>query len=1332
MKERFILLAFFLLPVAWCCRARQSRFYGRGELTCNLITDMCRDSNGFIWIGTANGLNKFDGWTFTHYFHKETNESSLLSNYVYSLCVDSKKTLWIGTNRSLQRYLPYEDAFRPVHFPHDLQPSVEDIIELHTGEIWIATSGKGVFAVDRQSMTAVEMHDVNRACGNLLLDNIYEDSSHTIWIPVPPNKVLRITAGEVAGNAGFQMLEAPGFIHSFAEDDKGRLFASFQSGIGMWEPLARKFIPLKNLAGHLLKPKILCGRKGIVYVGTFGRGLGYIDPQTLEIRKMSGIENRDINLEKIKVESLIEDRDGNLWAGCFRKGLLMVPNESSLFDFRDFSDMEHQSGDCISSIYKDSEGIVWAGAENGEMMKVHEDGRIAASYPAANAIASLFEDSDHTFWVGTGYGGLLQFDRSSGSYRHTPGTNGAYIKSIVEDKEKNVYFSIFGGGFMQYSLPTRKRRLIAENTPTTGGRSLKNNFINKLMTDSKGRIWAGHYKGVDCYDPQADTFLKLGCDSALRTTICYSLLEDSLGTVWMGTNNGLFGYHHESGRFVHYSTDDGLPDNVICGLVKDRRGNIWCSTFRGICRIHCRDGVMYSYLSGSGLFDREYSRGVYFQCSEGEAYFGGVYGITRFIPDSIQNREIAAEPMLTLLALNNRPVSAHTFSGGRPISHTVFSEASALHLSYRDNTFAMDFSMMNYRDPENILYEYRLEGANDEWYQTATGSNRIIYNRLPPGNYMFHIRACDNGVYSPVKSFAIIITPPWYASPAAKAGYTVLLLGFIGTFCYFLHHWLRKVHQEEINEEKLKFFINISHEIRSPMTLIISPLTMLMKKDYDEATLKAFRSMYRNANRIVRLLNQLLDIRRIDKGQMKMTCSEVNLVSFIEELLGIFEYQADKRAISLRFEHAAEYLPAWIDRNNFDKVLINLLDNAFKFTPEGGEITLSLECKVRDNRKGHPRSYAEISIKDSGIGLDEKNSDRIFERFYQDSPLSSSGSGIGLNLCKTLIELHHGAITAGNRKETQGSCFTITIPLGNEHLGKDEMVAQDFSPRLALEQNMYCEMEPHTKQSGRKTGTGYKILVIDDDREICHYLQQELISHYRVITCSNGTEGLQKALDTLPDLIVSDVIMAGMDGFTLLKKIKTNANISHIPVILLTSQAEYGNRMKGWDKGADAILTKPFNLEELLLLCSNLIAGRRHLKGKFAGFQDQKEKVKPVELKSNDEQLIERLMSAINRNMGNPHFNVELLAEEAGISRVQLHRKLKEIAGIPAGEFIRNIRLKQAATLLKTRKTNISQVAYAVGYTNPSLFSVAFKKFYGFSPTEYLDKTSGDAGESIA
>lgn len=1324
MRKLFFLFIFLL----FFCRygySENSRFYDSGQLTCNLMTTICQDARGFVWIGTEYGLNKFDGVQFTQYLNKENDATSLLGNIVRELFVDRDQRLWVGCSNGLQYYLPEKDVFCTVPFEENLTPSVAEIVQLQNGEIWLVATGRGLFKVDRENNKVVALGEINKICGTQSINHIYEDRFNRIWISTDRQGLVCLDASG-RKKAVYKTPDLPGNLAGIVlEDKEGALFVTVAGTVLMFDEVSSTFIPfrVKDRQGIDIREMTLT-KDGVIYLGTYGKGVYSINKEKRLLTPVENIHTPFLNMNTAKVVAITEDRNQNLWLGCFQKGIVMIPNRPVVFGFWNLSEKGYDMGDIITSIYQDSQGFVWAGLENGGLFKFNAEGEIIDHIATSQTVISIFEDSNHTFWIGTYYNGLAQLDTRTGQCHFLPQIGKCRIKSLTEDSRKNLYISVFGEGLKGYHLPTGTTWNPGEKAPETR-KMMKNRWVNVLLCDSKDIIWIGHYKGISCYDARSDRFVEIEGDSILNTRVCYSLLEDHNGNIWIGTNNGLYMWNRSSRSFMLYSTDDGLSNNVICGLAEDKEGNIWCSTFKGINQIKIAESRIINYYTGNGLIDKEYSRGVYFYDKEDNIYFGGSNGITRFSPALIMPEKFLQEVMIMNMYLGNQPITSETFSGGKKVIEGILMDAKNFRLSHEDNTFTFEFSTMDFREPENIHYEYRLKELSTVWNITLSGVNRITYSHLSPGNYTLEVRACENGTYTPVKQVGIHISPPWYQTTVAYICYLLLLVVFGMQFYYLL----KRKQREEINEEKLKFFINISHEIRSPMTLIISPLETLLRREYDEPTTKALRSIYKNANRIVGLINQLLDIRRIDKGQMKIHCSETDIVGFIDDLFQAFDYQAEKRGIQFTFEHTLKELPVWIDRNNFDKVLVNLFSNAFKYTPDGGEITVCLSAGVNKKESGVLRNYAEIMIMDTGPGIDESKLEKIFERFYQASAELSStpiGFGIGVNLCRLLVGLHHGTVVASNRKDVKGSCFTIRIPLGNNHLKKEEMVEHSLENRMVLQSHPYELEKPEKKKIGRSK-TNYRVLVVDDDDEVREFLQMELGGIYRVMTAKNGNEGLRLALAQLPDLIVSDVVMPEMDGFTLVKKLKGNGNTSHIPVILLTSKAEHPDRIQGLDKGADAYLTKPFIVEELSTMIASLIANRLLLKGKFSGAQDQEDKVRTVEMKSNDEILMERVMKVVNDYLDNSELNVEMLAEQVGLSRVQLHRKLKELTGIPASEFIRNIRLKQAALLLKDKKMNISQVAYAVGFTNHTHFSTAFKKFYGVSPTDYIGRLENES-----
>ena len=546
---------------------------------------------------------------------------------------------------------------------------------------------------------------------------------------------------------------------------------------------------------------------------------------------------------------------------------------------------------------------------------------------------------------------------------------------------------------------------------------------------------------------------------------------------------------------------------------------------------------------------------------------------------------------------------------------------------------------------------------------------------------------------------------------------------------------LREMAKEELNEAKLQFFINISHEIRTPMTLIINPLEKLLAEKKGGEVQKTYLMIYRNAQRILRLINQLMDIRKLDKGQMFMKFRETDMVGFIDDVMLTFDYMARKKKIHFSFEHAMPQLKVWVDMNNFDKILMNIFSNAFKYTPEQGEITVSLSTGRDATRRDPLKEYFEITVTDSGIGLDREKIERIFERFYQidnDVTKSNFGTGIGLHLSRSLVELHHGIILAENREDAPGSRFVIRIPLGSAHLRTDELedVEALITPHAVLVkpektdlEEVFEEEEGEEDEEGKKTGKAknrMRILIVEDEEEILSYLKEELEGDYRIMTRKNGREAYDTILADTPDLVISDIMMPEMDGLSLCRKIKQNTNVNHVPVILLTAKSKPEDTMEGMATGADAYMVKPFNTELLKSTIANLLANRKLLKSKFSGAQQQEDKVQKLSMKSADEILMSKIMKVINENLSNPDLNVEMLAANVGLSRVHVHRKLKELTNLSARDFIKNIRLQQAAALLKEKKLTVSEVAYATGYTNLSHFSSSFKEVHGMSPKEYM------------
>ena len=1300
MKNTFLFLVAFLLPVCFG-RADNCRFYNSEELASSLISCICQDSDGFLWIGTEYGLSRFNGVNFRNYY---TDTDGLADDAVTALTEDGRRRLWIGLKSGIQYYDLETGRFRTVGFEDGSNPQIRNIVWLHTGELLAATDGYGIFQLDEEDMLFRSFKGFDYDA--MHVTRIFEDTSDRFWVLTSDKKLsCHIRKGGVWTELAVDTeLIHQSYLNCITEDGNGNVWIGASPNLFVLRKGQRRFerLTFDEFVGVSMRSLAFAG-EGVFYVGTYGRGLWKVLPESRTVSQVVPADGR-FEASGLKVVAVFRDRDQNLWAGCFQRGLLQVSSRSNGFEFWNF-----ESGALLTTLYLDEGGDVLCGLENGDVFKLGPNGELKRAFSVPESVISLCRKEEGVYWAGRYDAGWGTVDVRSGEYSGLLNSSlkNVRIKNIVKDSLGHLYISGFGKGIY-------RRDFDEDGTPNwryvrgKDGRNLKNVWINSLLPGKNGRLWIGHYNGIDCYDACKDVFLSLPVDSVLEISVCNALCEDRDGIVWIATNKGLWSYNPGTRRYRHFTTNDGLSNMMVCSVVEDRNGDIWCSTFNGISRISgrdsCRVAAFYSILDFN---DIEFIRGAGCHDAEnGIVYFGGNKGIVAFRPDSVISGQYDREVTLTGVYVGDMEVERNRYAGKGERFPSV-------RMAYND-IFTLEFSTMDFVNARNVCYEYRFADTGKGWNRTHPGENTIRFNRLPSGTYTLKVRACINDSYSPELECGITVSPVWYLSGWACLIY-ICMFGVSMWFVYYV--WERK-RKEKLDEEKFRFFINIAHELRSPLTLIISPLEYLLKQNHGAEETKALQTMHKNSSRILSLLNQLLDIRRMDKGQLRLTFSETDLVGFVKGVCQAFEFQAGKKRIRFSFDCACLVLPVWIDRKNFDKVLDNLLANAFKFTPDGGEIEVRLDT-CRKNGK----EYAEVSVLDTGGGIDERKLDKIFERFYQVSP--TSGFGIGLNLVQMLVVRHHGTIRAVNRKDVRGSCFIVCIPLGNGHLRPEEMDVADggsvvpekseYPKRLSLPD---YELQKKKKVRSR---TDYKILVVDDDKDVCRFIKEELDQLYKVQTAPDGKEAVKMIYEDMPDLIVADVVMPEMDGYELVYMLKHNSQTCHIPVILLTSRTETEDRIYGIEQGADAYLDKPFVMEELKTRIHTMLANVSRQKGCLQKAEDE---IKSPEVDSNDDLLVKRVMKVIDMHLADVDFTVEMLAREVGLSRVQLHRKLKALLGVSASDLIRNVRLKQAACLLREKKMNVSQAAYAVGFPNQAYFSVAFRKYYGMSPSDYAQNVS--------
>lgn len=1336
-------LTFLFLLFSLLCHGQSPKLFTTDrELSSSLINYMYQDRNGFVWIATEDGLNRYDGAKFTIYKHEPNNKQSLAHSLVRTVFEDSKGHLLIGTYKGIQMYNPATDDFTPpANWEENgkmFESNIVSIIERRNGEIWVSGNVLCKLKI-KDGLLTVEKINVPLTSTGFMI----EDKKQNIWIAKGEGGVYRLNS---KNQLTLYLSKDNGYVKNICEDSRGYIYAgSMRKGLFIYNKENDSFMPADFKINRELPICFLYpGTQNDIYIGTDGKGVAVYNNQTLEISEYN-FENNYFDSRNSKIHSILKDNSGNLWLAVYQKGVMQIPARTNSFKYIGHKSMDKNiiGSSCITSFCKDNKDILWIGTDNDGIYGLTEKLQLATHFTHSNdprsvpsTVIKMYKDSEQNIWIGSFINGMGKLNVQTGKcdYQYNlVDKNNNYIQRVydfVEDKDKRLWIATMGFGLFYYDLKTKEIKSVESKT------SFINEWIACLHYSEDNKLYVGTYDGINCIDLNTNDFQS---EKILSQNVIYSIYEDSDGVIWSGSSEGLNRWDKKTKEITTYTTADGLPSNTIYAIQGDEKGFLWISTNAGISQFQKKNKKFLNYYVGDGLQGNEFYKNSSFKDKQGTIWFGGMNGITYFNPQDIINPAKIWNIRITDFFLHNNPVRKGMKSGIHNIINCPVFDAKEFYLSYKDNVFSIEFATLELNAPDHINYLYSI---NDEkWISLPKGVNRISFSNLKPGTYNFKIKAKDNTIYSNIKEITIYISPAWYASWWAKVIYCLLLLTIIFIVILQIRHryrmhqeMLQHIHAEQINEAKLQFFINISHEIRTPMSLIISPLQKLIKNEEDKERLKIYHIIYRNSERILNLVNQLMDLRKIDQGKMFLLFRETNIIPFIEDLCTNFSQQANTKNIQLQFHSPLPELNLWVDTSNFDKIILNLLSNAFKFTPEKGKIDITIRTGEDSTQPLPLNKYAEIIISDTGIGIDEKEKEHIFERFYQirnSQHNPKGGTGIGLHFTQSLVKLHHGIIFVENNKEQPGCRFIIRLPLGSKHLRPEEVDNYEKDKKIPISTtpivSPFIEMKEEEKKVRVKSK--YHVLIVEDDEEIRNYIAKEFAENFHIMESSNGKEALELILKKVPDLVISDIMMPEMDGLTLCKKIKQNVNINHIPVILLTAKTREEDNLEGLNIGADAYIMKPFNIEILQKTVENLINTRQQLRKVFTGQQCQESKIQKLELKSPDERLMERIMKVINDNISNSNLTIETITSEVGISRVHLHRKLKELTNQTTRDFIRNIRLKEAARLLSEKQYTISEVAFLTGFTDPNNFSTTFKDLYGMPPSTYMKEQLGKKEE---
>ena len=1324
------------------------------QLSSNLATQVFQDKSGFIWIATRNGLNNYDGYHITVIKKDMSNFLGLNSNYINSIAQDEKEHILLGTNNSLLEFTGSEFLKIPMldSKGKELATYVKQIYPLRNKDVAVATSGYGIMLKKQDEQ---KCHAMKGEVEKLkYIHKLLEDKRGRLWIITEDGKLYRKeTNGRVTSH--FTGTEGVG-AQDILQDALGNLYlASKNQGVYLLRAGSNAFARISNI-GNLPVDNIYISRNNKLYIGCDGLGIYVYDPQTGFLQD-NPLFSRLVNLAKSKVTSIIEDNQGNIWVSMLQKGVFMQSNIQNDFNYMGFrlGNRNVIGENCVTSLSINQGNQVWVGTDKDGLYLFNIATRsVEGHFLNQSTVLTLCKDQQGRTWVGTYTDGLGYMDAAGSFHPVDLGISKSVgIFDIKQDPQGNIWIATMGKGLFclqkDGSRRNYKTKYGADNNLKIN--CLPNNYLIKLSFSNDGNhLYVATSVGLACLDRKQNswtsTFKGINCLNKNRFSHC--VFVDSKDQVWYGTEDGAFCFDFRKGiEPKHYSTANGLTDNSVASITEDYQGNIWIGTIKGLNKLALKSGTITKFYAESGLQSNEFSDASVCTTQDGKTILmGGSGGLNWFQADQVRQHPWQAKVVISGFILNNKIVTPGMKSGSYTITDNWSTFSRDFQLSHEDNTFTLQLSTLTYNDVEQISYVYSING--DAWRTVPAGQNELAFSHLAPGRYKYRIKAICNGYETPVKEFTITIHPAWYASIWAKLFYLLLLIAAI---ILYLRHRKRQmedqlilqqhIHAEDMGEAKIKFFMNISHEIRTPLTLIITPLLSLIKEDKEPHRQGIYEIIRKNSERILHLINQMMDLRKIDKVQMVMRMCQPDMVGFINEEYELFRQQALAKNIDFEYQHDSEELPVWIDRNNFDKVIINLLSNAFKFTPTAGHILLSLT---------HTDHHAYISVKDSGIGIPKDKLETIFQRFYQ-TPADPSdrnvGTGIGLDLTRSLVELHYGTISARNNegekgsKFEHGSEFIIRIPLGKDHLKPEELIDeeeikekqnQELAEVEQLEQEVKETENAEKAESAAGTtdmqgnlpasasGNKAEIVIVEDEEDIQDYLKAQLSSDFKIRTYPNGKVALNEILKNKPALIISDIMMPEMDGTTLCAKLKSNINTNDVPIILLTAKSREEDQLEGLQTGADAYILKPFNMDILRRTIINLLTMRRTLKNKFTGKESQEEKVEQRKIQTPDDALMQRVMEVINENIGDSDLSVDMIAQKVGISRVHLHRKMKELTNQTPHSFIRNIRLQQAAKLLKDGKQSITDVMYACGFSNSASFSTMFKNLYGCSPREYM------------
>jgi signal transduction histidine kinase/ligand-binding sensor domain-containing protein/CheY-like chemotaxis protein/AraC-like DNA-binding protein len=1343
-------------------------------LSRNQVNCIYKDSKGFMWFGTMAGLNRYDGYTFKVFKHIANNKNSINDDYIESIYEGPEQNLWITTRNGPCIYNLATEQFNSDLSPwlksFNLPGSDFTKIKKDSkGDFWFIYPNSGAYRYDPVHKQTYHYSHGSTSSPSLFSNavaDISEDAKGDMWFIYGTGVIEKLDVGRnkitFSSNLLSKVNNAKPLPYSIMVDSDGD-FWLYASGVNMG---VYYLDPQKNVLNHIDKSSagtrlnadvinnVYQADDGLIWIATDHGGINLVNKKEF---KVTYLLNREDDAKSLSQNSVVLYKDdlGIMWAGTFKEGISYYHKNIIRFPlYRHFtSDPSSLNFEDVDKFVEDKQWNLWIGTNGGGLIYFNRKTGKYTQYKnnpqnsnslSNDIIVSMCIDHNQTLWIGTYFGGLDSFDgKTFTHYRHddkiATSISDDRVWSIVEDSSNRLWVGTLAGGL---NIFDRSKKIFLH--PYNRGQ-ITSPFISSIFEDRDGNMWIGGYTGIsEIMKSNGRIIHYTHNDNDNNSLITYnvnSITQDSRGLMWIATRDGLSILNLKTNRFTSLTKENGLPDNFIINILEDNSGKMWLSTSNGLSRITLTPtGNTYTFQienfdETDGLQGREYNVNAAFKTSKGELIFGGGHGFNLFEPASIKPNINRPNLIFTDFQLFGKSVTVDETINGHVILTKAITETSAITLNHSDNVFTIEFAALNFFNPNKVQYQYILQGFDKGWIATDNNNRKATYTNLDAGDYTFKVRAAnpDNIANKDTIILKIHVNPPFLESPIAYVCYVLILIGIL---LFIRRRGIQKIRREfalkqekmetqliieqerqeiermhDIDKLKTKFLTNVSHEFRTPLSLIMAPVDKMYNHTVDTEQKLQLNMIRKNARRLLNLVNQLLDFRKMEVQELKLHAKPGDIIKFIKEISFSFSDIADEKGIGFVFDTEVESLKTNFDHDKIERILFNLLSNAFKFTPKGGHVSVLVNlCSKKTDAE-----LIEIKVIDTGIGIAKDKHDRIFERFFQNNlpgSMLNQGSGIGLAITKEFVSMHHGDISVESEPD-HGSCFIIHLPV----LALDEMQTEESlddgvfitADEIKLEANSGTRQKSNKKQS---------VLLVEDNDDFRFYLKDNLKDNYHVIEAVNGKEGWQKALALHPDIMVSDISMPEMNGKELCRKIKNDSRTSHIPIILLTALIGEEEELKGLEIGANDYMTKPFNFEILVSKIRNLLSLQATFKKTYTRQLD----VQSVELilPSADEKFVKEIIKYIGDNMLNPALSVNELSRHMGMNRNTLYKKLLTITGKSPVEYIRSQRLKKAAHLLEHSQMNIAEVSYEVGFNTPQYFARSFKDEFNMLPSEFV------------